>query len=157
VLGSQSENARANETQKLLNWGYTAYEAVKLFDAGPGGGHRQRSGKGKASPQVKAGRRRPSIVAVPAGTRRQTQDPSRRAQTRWWRLSPRAKRVGSLEGACRATKPGGLTCRLLALDRSMEQARDHSVVALGRILRLWIKLTRKACPASGTCSLRENP
>ena len=33
VLGAASENARANESQKLLNWGYTAYEAVKLFDA----------------------------------------------------------------------------------------------------------------------------
>jgi D-alanyl-D-alanine carboxypeptidase (penicillin-binding protein 5/6) len=34
ILGAQSENARANESQKLLNWGYTAYEAVKLFDGG---------------------------------------------------------------------------------------------------------------------------
>jgi D-alanyl-D-alanine carboxypeptidase (penicillin-binding protein 5/6) len=33
VLGAESENARANESQKLLNWGYTAFEAVKLFDA----------------------------------------------------------------------------------------------------------------------------
>ncbi|MCZ2497004.1 D-alanyl-D-alanine carboxypeptidase [Xylophilus sp. Kf1] len=34
LLGTASETARANEGQKLLNWGYTAYEAVKLFDAG---------------------------------------------------------------------------------------------------------------------------
>ena len=34
VLGASSENERANEAQKLLNWGYTAFEAVKLFDAG---------------------------------------------------------------------------------------------------------------------------
>ena len=34
VLGADSENARANETQKLLNWGYTAFDAIKLFDAG---------------------------------------------------------------------------------------------------------------------------
>jgi len=34
VLGAASENARANESQKLLNWGYTAFDAVKLFDAG---------------------------------------------------------------------------------------------------------------------------
>ena len=33
VLGATNENARANESQKLLNWGYTAFEAVKLFDA----------------------------------------------------------------------------------------------------------------------------
>lgn len=34
MLGASSETARATEAQKLLNWGYTAYEAVKLFDAG---------------------------------------------------------------------------------------------------------------------------
>ncbi len=33
LLGASSENARANESQKLINWGYTAFEAVKLFDA----------------------------------------------------------------------------------------------------------------------------
>jgi serine-type D-Ala-D-Ala carboxypeptidase (penicillin-binding protein 5/6) len=33
LLGAANENARANESQKLLNWGYTAFEAVKLFDA----------------------------------------------------------------------------------------------------------------------------
>ena len=34
VLGADSEATRATESQKLLNWGYTAYNAVKLFDAG---------------------------------------------------------------------------------------------------------------------------
>ena len=33
VLGADSEASRAAESQKLLNWGYTAYDAVKLFDA----------------------------------------------------------------------------------------------------------------------------
>ncbi len=33
VLGADSETTRAVESQKLLNWGYTAYDAVKLFDA----------------------------------------------------------------------------------------------------------------------------
>ena len=33
VLGADSEVTRAAESQKLLNWGYTAYDAVKLFDA----------------------------------------------------------------------------------------------------------------------------
>ena len=33
VLGAENENARANESQKLLNWGYAAFDAVKLFDA----------------------------------------------------------------------------------------------------------------------------
>ena len=34
VLGADSEATRAAESQKLLNWGYTAYNAIKLFDAG---------------------------------------------------------------------------------------------------------------------------
>jgi len=34
VMGTSSKEARASESQKLLNWGYTAYDAVKIFDAG---------------------------------------------------------------------------------------------------------------------------
>lgn len=34
VLGAANENARAAESQKLLNWGYTAYEPVRLFAPG---------------------------------------------------------------------------------------------------------------------------
>ncbi len=33
VLGAASMESRANESQKLLNWGYSAFDAVKLFDA----------------------------------------------------------------------------------------------------------------------------
>ena len=66
VLGAASENARANESQKLLNWGYTAFEAVKLFDAG----------KPVATPAVwkgtestlPIGRDEAIVVAVPAGS-----------------------------------------------------------------------------------------
>ena len=66
VLGAASENARANESQKLLNWGYTAFEAVKLFDAG----------KPVATPAVwkgtentlKIGRDEAIVVTVPAGS-----------------------------------------------------------------------------------------
>jgi D-alanyl-D-alanine carboxypeptidase (penicillin-binding protein 5/6) len=41
VLGADTENARANESQKLLNWGYTAFDAVKLFEAGQDGEGRE--------------------------------------------------------------------------------------------------------------------
>lgn len=33
VLGTASMESRANESQKLLNWGFSAFDAVKLFDA----------------------------------------------------------------------------------------------------------------------------
>ena len=66
VLGAASENARANESQKLLNWGYTAFEAVKLFDAG----------QPVATPvlwkgvdnTLKIGRDEAIVVAVPSGS-----------------------------------------------------------------------------------------
>ena len=32
VLGTASRDARATESQKLLNWGYQAWDAVRLFD-----------------------------------------------------------------------------------------------------------------------------
>lgn len=34
VLGAPTREARANESQKLLNWGWTAWDAVRLFPAG---------------------------------------------------------------------------------------------------------------------------
>ena len=34
VLGTASREARASESQKLLNWGYTAWDAVRLFEDG---------------------------------------------------------------------------------------------------------------------------
>lgn len=66
VLGATSENVRANESQKLLNWGYSAFDAVKLFDA-------EQAvvtppvWKGK-EPVLKLGALRPLVVAVPAGS-----------------------------------------------------------------------------------------
>lgn len=66
VLGTASDSARATESQKLLNWGYTAFEGVKLFDAGQAVAT-PAVWKGKA-PVVKLGRPEPILVAVPAGT-----------------------------------------------------------------------------------------
>ncbi len=66
VLGTANENARANESQKLLNWGYTAYEAVKLFDAGQPVAT-PLVWKGTA-PTFKMGRPQALVVAVPAGS-----------------------------------------------------------------------------------------
>lgn len=66
VLGTANENARANESQKLLNWGFTAYEAVKLFDANQAV-VTSNVWKGAAS-TVKIGRLQPIVVSVPTGT-----------------------------------------------------------------------------------------
>ena len=66
VLGASSENARANESQKLLNWGYTAYDAVRLFEAGQPAAT-PAVWKGKAD-TLKLGRPEAIVVAVPAGS-----------------------------------------------------------------------------------------
>ena len=66
VLGTANENARANESQKLLNWGYTAFEAVKLFDADQAVVSAN-IWKGARS-TAKLGRPQGIVVAVPNGT-----------------------------------------------------------------------------------------
>ncbi|WBY00279.1 D-alanyl-D-alanine carboxypeptidase [Ramlibacter tataouinensis] len=66
VLGTTSENVRANESQKLLNWGFTAWEGIKLFDANQPVVTPE-VWKGTAN-TVKLGRHQPLVVAVPAGT-----------------------------------------------------------------------------------------
>jgi len=66
VLGASSDSARATESQKLLNWGYTAFEAVKLFDAGQAVAT-PAVWKGKEA-VVKLGRPEPIVVAVAAGS-----------------------------------------------------------------------------------------
>lgn len=72
VLGTASENARANESEKLLVWGYNAFDVVKLFD--PNADIvTLKIWKGSAS-DVKAGMMSSLatsaalVVAVPAGT-----------------------------------------------------------------------------------------
>ena len=65
VLGTSSREARAAESQKLLNWGFQAWDAVRLFEAGkpivtvP-------VWKGKL-PEAQLGAPCPQIVTVPKG------------------------------------------------------------------------------------------
>jgi D-alanyl-D-alanine carboxypeptidase (penicillin-binding protein 5/6) len=66
VLGAASENARANEAQKLLNWGYTAWEGIKLFEANQAV-LEPMVWKGEQK-TVKLGQAQPIVIAVPAGT-----------------------------------------------------------------------------------------
>ncbi|MFZ5565780.1 MAG: D-alanyl-D-alanine carboxypeptidase family protein [Pseudomonadota bacterium] len=65
VLGAGSESARATEAQKLLNWGYAAFETVKLFEANQAV-LTPRVWKGSAA-QVRLGRPQAVVVTVPTG------------------------------------------------------------------------------------------
>jgi D-alanyl-D-alanine carboxypeptidase (penicillin-binding protein 5/6) len=131
VLGTSSEIARANEAQKLLNWGYTAFEAVKLFDAGQAVAT-PAIWKGKAS-TVKLGRADALVVAVPTGSAAQI-------KTQLARPDPLVAPVnkGQTIGSLKVFRGEQLwvDMPLQALD-AVEQAG-----VLGRAwdaLRLWIK------------------
>lgn len=65
VMGTSSKEARASESQKLLNWGYTAFDAVKVFDAGTAI-KTVPVWKGEAK-EVKLGAADAVFVAVPRG------------------------------------------------------------------------------------------
>jgi len=65
LLGSTSENARAQESQKLLNWGFQFFDSVKLF--GTGEVVRPLEVWKGASRTVKAGVQGDLYVSVPKG------------------------------------------------------------------------------------------
>ncbi|MBT9459581.1 MAG: D-alanyl-D-alanine carboxypeptidase [Burkholderiaceae bacterium] len=65
VLGTDSREARASESQKLLNWGYQAFDAVRLFEAGQSVSTGQ-VWKGVVN-QAKLGAEGAVFVAVPKG------------------------------------------------------------------------------------------
>jgi D-alanyl-D-alanine carboxypeptidase (penicillin-binding protein 5/6) len=57
VLNTTSMEARANESQKLLNWGFQAYDAVRLFD----------DGKPMVTPEVWKGTSKQAQLGVSGG------------------------------------------------------------------------------------------
>ncbi|MFZ4623871.1 MAG: D-alanyl-D-alanine carboxypeptidase family protein [Rhodoferax sp.] len=131
VLGSASENIRANESQKLLNWGYTAFDAVKLFDANQAV-VTPAVWKGKES-TVALGQTKAIVVAVPAGSGGKLSTEVVRAEPL---VAPIAK--GQQMGLLKVSGAGQVVAEvpLLAL-QAVEQAG-----MLGRAwdaLRLWIK------------------
>jgi serine-type D-Ala-D-Ala carboxypeptidase (penicillin-binding protein 5/6) len=65
LLGSTSESMRAQESQKLLNWGFQFFDAVKLY-AGGAAVKEIEIWKGNKS-TLKAGFRSDLVVAVPKG------------------------------------------------------------------------------------------
>jgi D-alanyl-D-alanine carboxypeptidase (penicillin-binding protein 5/6) len=68
VLGTANENIRSQESQKLLNWGFAEYEAVKLLEASqPVASVPVWKGRDNLVP---LGRPEPIVVAVPTGQAR---------------------------------------------------------------------------------------
>jgi serine-type D-Ala-D-Ala carboxypeptidase (penicillin-binding protein 5/6) len=66
VVGARAPRApRAGESQKLLNWGYTAWDAVRLFDGGKAVTNVP-VWKGQAATAA-LGAQQPLLVTVPKG------------------------------------------------------------------------------------------
>ena len=132
VLGAGSREGRANESQKLLNWGYQAFDPVKLFDAG----------KPLATPEVWKGKERQAklgseaavVIAVPRGEADKLKTTVERTEPL---VAPLAKgqRVGTLKVTTAAGAPVA-EVPLVVLE-AVEQAG-----IFGRAwdaIRLWIK------------------
>ena len=131
VLGAGSELARANEAQKLLNWGYTAFEGLKLFEGNtPVLEPQVWKGSDKT---VKLGQPQPIVLAVPVGS-------ASRIRTQVVRPDPIVAPIG------RGQQVG--TLKILAGEQVL---REVPLVALQAVeqagvfgrawdaLRLWIK------------------
>jgi D-alanyl-D-alanine carboxypeptidase (penicillin-binding protein 5/6) len=132
VLGTASDSARANESQKLLNWGYTAFEAVKLFDAGQAVVS-PAVWKGKSG-TVKLGRPEAIVIAVPAGS-------SAKVKTQVARPDPLVAPFtrGQAVGTLKVNVGGGETVVDIPLV-ALETVEEAGI--LGRAwdsIRLWIK------------------
>ncbi|URI09679.1 D-alanyl-D-alanine carboxypeptidase [Aquincola tertiaricarbonis] len=132
VMGTGSKEARATESQKLLNWGYSAWDSVRLFE----------EGKPIATPEVWKGTQREAklgaagavYVTLPRGE-------GDKLQTKVERTDPlvapltKNQRVGTLKVSTAAGAP--LAEVPLVVLEPVEQAG-----LLGRAwdaLRLWIK------------------
>jgi len=97
VMGTAAREARADEAQKLLNWGYTAFDDVRLVEAGKPVGAPVPVWKGRQA-QVGLGSAEAIFVAVPKGE-------GDRLKTQVERTDPlvaplaKGQRVGSLKVA----------------------------------------------------------
>jgi D-alanyl-D-alanine carboxypeptidase (penicillin-binding protein 5/6) len=132
VLGAASREARAGESQKLLNWGYTAWDAVRLFETAKAA-VRVPVWKG-ALPEASLGAAAALVVAVPRGEGDKLRTVIERTDPL---VAPLAQ--GQRVGSIKVSSAGGvlLTTVPLVVQEAVPEAG-----LLGRAwdsLRLWIK------------------
>ena len=132
VLGTDSREARANESQKLLNWGFTAWDGLRLYQAG-----RMVSEvpvwKGQAK-TAKLGVAQDVFITVPRGEGAKLQNDIQRTDPLLAPLTA-GQRVGSI----RVRSSGGTALKEVPL---VVQDAVPEAGAFGRLwdaIRLWIK------------------
>ncbi|MEO7116803.1 MAG: D-alanyl-D-alanine carboxypeptidase family protein [Caldimonas sp.] len=132
VLNTTSMEARANESQKLLNWGFLAFDTMRLFEAGKVIVAPQ-IWKGKES-TVKLGAGGPVFLSVPKGEGGKLQTKVERTDPL---VAPLAK--GQRVGRIVVTTAGGTQVAVVPLV-VLEGVEQSGI--LGRAwdaLRLWVK------------------
>ena len=133
VMGADSMQGRANETQKLLNWGFTAFDDVRLVEAGKPIGPPVPVWKGKLS-QVGLGSASAIYVAVPKGEGEHLKTQIERTDPL---VAPLAKgqRVGSLK----VTTAAGSAIATIPLTVLEEVPQAGLFGRAWDAIRLWIK------------------
>ena len=133
VMGADSAQARANETQKLLNWGFTAFDDIRLVEAGKPVGAPVQVWKGSQA-QVGLGSPDAIYVAVPKGE-------GDRLKTTIERTDPlvapltKGQRVGSLK----VTTAAGAPIATIALTVLEDVPQAGLFGRAWDAIRLWIK------------------
>jgi D-alanyl-D-alanine carboxypeptidase (penicillin-binding protein 5/6) len=133
VMGTDSTQSRANEAQKLLNWGFTAFDDVRLVEAGKPVGPPVTVWKGRQA-QVALGSAEAIYVAVPKGE-------GDRLKTTIERTDPlvaplaRGQRVGSLK----VTTPSGAALATIPLTVLEDVPQAGLFGRAWDAIRLWIK------------------
>jgi len=132
VMGTASRQARASESQKLLNWGYTAWDAVRLFEGGKPVATVP-VWKGQAATAA-LGAQQPVLVTVPKGEGDKLKTAVARTDPLVAPLT-QGQRVGSIDVTT------GAGTRLASVPLVVLQAVPEAGL-LGRAwdsIRLWIK------------------
>ena len=132
VMGTGSKEARASESQKLLNWGWQAWDAVRLFEANkPIATVRVWKG---TQPEVKLGAAGALYVSVPKGEGDKLQTTVERSDPL---LAPLT--LGQRVGNIKITTTAGTPVAMVPL---VTQEAVPLAGLLGRAwdgIRLWIK------------------
>ena len=133
VMGTAAKEARADEAQKLLNWGYTAFDDVRLVEAGKAVGAPVPVWKGTRA-QVSLGSPDAIYVAVPKGEGDHLKTVVQRTDPL---VAPLAKgqRVGSLN----VTTSAGTAIATLPLTVLDDVPQAGLFGRAWDAIRLWIK------------------